>query len=320
MIKLNKLLKYLPLIGVFVFILMVYNIGFNKIVNVFADLPIEFFILSMIVFIPRLILFAYKWKIICHKQKININIFYLMKLYLSSLFYANITHGAFGIHFRLFYVKKKTNEPIEKCIMNSLLDIIVNFISGLFLAFLGTVLLYYRFPNVFEIKIITVVVLTFLLLYFLLFLILIRKKTSNKIFNFLIKYLIPSKFKSHFSDSIDSFYKDFPNKKDFILPFLINCIVWIVTSLQVYMIFLHFSIHIPFIEFILINIIASLFTGIIPISIGGLGIREGVTVFLFSLYNVDPQIAFTISFSGYIVKILLPSILGSFISFNLNHK
>jgi len=76
-----------------------------------------------------------------------------------------------------------------------------------------------------------------------------------------------------------------------------------------------FSIDIPYVTFVLISIISVIATAIIPLSVGGLGIREGTFMFILASYDVPLQTAFVISLSGYFVKMLFPSVVGLVLSF-----
>jgi uncharacterized membrane protein YbhN (UPF0104 family) len=180
---------------------------------------------------------------------------------------------------------------------------------GAFLALIGSVLLIEKNPGFFP------VLLAFFLFMVITFVVFIQKKTGNKLFNFLVRPLIPSKYKQSFDDSIDSLYEDIPKIRDMAWPFLLELIIWIVAATQVYIIAQVFSINVPYIDFILISIISVVVTGILPISIGGLGIREGAFVILLSTYGVVPQIAFVISLAGFLVKHLIPGAVGLIISF-----
>ena len=86
-------------------------------------------------------------------------------------------------------------------------------------------------------------------------------------------------------------------------------------GIQVFVFAQVFSIDIPLITFILIVIISDVVTGIIPITIGGLGVREGAFMVILLSYNVAPEISFVVSLSGYFVKMLIPAIIGLILSF-----
>ena len=54
---------------------------------------------------------------------------------------------------------------------------------------------------------------------------------------------------------------------------------------------------------------------IIPLSIGGIGIREGAFVLFLSTYGVSNDVAFVLSLAGYLVKNLIPSSIGMILAF-----
>ena len=58
--------------------------------------------------------------------------------------------------------------------------------------------------------------------------------------------------------------------------------------------------------------------GLIPITIGGLGIREGALVVLLLAFGIKEEVAFVISIAGLIVKLLIPAIVGMIIAFKEN--
>ena len=57
-----------PFIGFIIFLYIIINIGIDKIAYAFISIPIQYYILSLCIFIPRLYLTSYKWQIISKKQ------------------------------------------------------------------------------------------------------------------------------------------------------------------------------------------------------------------------------------------------------------
>jgi len=307
-INLNHLKKLIPLIGIILFIYILLNIGLEKIANSFVQIKIQYLIIAFFLLIPRFFLFAYSWYYLCKKQKMNPGYFFLFKTYLVGLFYGNVVPGGFGGHIRIFYLRNQTKESIEKCLTNSLIDYSLLFVSGLFLSVIGSIFLFDKAPELFPI------LLFFFCLNTIAFVILLQKRSGSKLFDYFIKRFIPKKFKERISQSIDALYEDIPRLRDLIIPFLINISIRIITGTGIFIIAQSFSFNVPYIDFIFINITAVVVVGIIPISVGGLGIREGIYVYLLGTYGVSPGVAFTISFSGYLVKMLVPSIVGLLIS------
>ena len=307
-INLKHLKKLIPLIGIILFVYILFDIGIEKIANSFVQIKILYLLIAFFIFIPRFFLFAYSWHYLCRKQKMNPGYFFLFKAYLVALFYGNVVPGGFGAHIRIFYLRNQTKASIEKCLANSLIDYVLLFISGLFLSVIGAIFLFDKAPELFPI------LLFFFLLNTIVFVVLLQKRSGSKLYNYFIKRFIPKKFKERISQSIDALYEDIPRFRDLIIPFSINILIRIVTGTGIFIIAQSFSLNVPFIDFIFIDVIAVVVIGIIPISIGGLGIREGIFVYLLGTYGVPPDIAFTISLSGYLVKMLVPSIVGLLIS------
>ncbi|MEW6455123.1 MAG: lysylphosphatidylglycerol synthase domain-containing protein, partial [Acidobacteriota bacterium] len=87
--------------------------------------------------------------------------------------------------------------------------------------------------------------------------------------------------------------------------------------LQINVIFYYFLISkslyidIPFILFfILIPVILTI--TMLPISIYGIGVREGSFVLLFSKFGIPPEVAFSLSVLAYLISVLFNSIGGIF--------
>jgi len=307
-INLKHLAKLLPIIGIIIFIYIIYNIGISKILNAFTQIPIQYYLLALLVLMPRFLLFAYGWYYLCKKSKMEPGYFYLLKTYLIGLYYGNIVPGGIGGNVRIFYLKNKTNASFEKCLTNSVLDFSLLFISGLFLSLIGSIYLFDKAPELFPF------ILFFFCLSTAVFVILMKKRIGSKIFKFFIKNVIPKKFKDKMGKSVDALYEDIPRYRDLLVPFLVNVLIRIISGTGVFIIAQAFSIPVPYIDFIFINIISIVVIGILPISIGGIGLREGIYVLLLASYGVEPHIAFAISFSGYLVKMLIPSFIGLFLS------
>ena len=299
--------KLIPLIGVVLFIYVLVNIGVEKIAHAFLSVPPQFYLLSLLIFVPRMLLFVYKWKFVSKKQKLEFSFSYLAEVFLISLFYGSLTPGTIGWHVRIYYLKKKSQASLGKCIANSLLDSASSFIAGLFLSLIGALLLIERIPGLF------LPVLIFLVFNVVILVVFLKKERGNKFFKLFIKPFIPMKYKDTVDSSVESLYEDLPKGRDVIVAIMIELMIWVIGATQVYAIALAFSVDIPYVLFILISIISTIVASF-PISIGGLGVREGTLVFLLGLFGVQPQIAFVISLSGFLIKSLIPGIVGWLVS------
>ncbi|MCK4365075.1 MAG: flippase-like domain-containing protein [Thermoplasmatales archaeon] len=306
-INLKVIGKFLPFIGVALLIYMIYDTGFDRIANAFVLIPAHYYVIAFLPFFIRFPLRIYKWQYICKKQKMNFKYFYLMKVHLIGMFYGLVTPGGLGWHIRLFYLRKKGS--LGKCIANSVLGTSTTAISSAALALIGSIVLFEYIPGLFPI------ILVIFLFYVAIFIVFLKHSHGSKIFNFFIKLLIPKKYKERVSKSVDALYEDIPRGRDLIIPIIIAIITFIITATQVYIIAQAFSIDVPYTTFISIKVISVFVTGVLPITVAGLGIREYIFVKLIAPYGITGDIAIAISLSGFIVSALLPALFGAALSF-----
>lgn len=304
-----KIRNFLPIVGIILFIYIIIDIGLENIINSLLSISPIYIFIGTILIIPRVFIAAYKWLIICRKQKMDFHLFYIIKVFLISVFYGFITPASIGGLISIYYIKKKANVKWEKSITNSLLDGTTELIAGLSLALIGSIILIEHYPVFFP------PILFVFLLNSIFFIILLKKEKGELLFKVLIRPFIPEKLKTKVDKSIDAFYEDIPRLKDLVIPYLLEYVVWIIMGAQVYIIALGFSINIPFHQFMLIYMI-SFIAGIIPISIGGLGVREGTLVLLLIKFNVAPDVSFVISIIGFLLTNLIPGIIGWGLSIN----
>lgn len=298
--------KLIPFIGLALFVYLIWSIGPFKIWGQLTKIKIEYFVLASILIIPRFTIAAYAWFFICKKQKIDVDFFYIFKIMMINFFYGMVTPGSIGYHLRIFYLKKKSKESFAKCFANSILDMVINMIIMALLALFGVIVLIYYLSAYFPI------IFGYFLFITIVFIVFIKKKSGSKIGSFFLRFLIPSKYKEKFGKSIDSVYEDMPLIRDLWLPFVFNIFNWVIASIQVYIIALSFNLQIGFLEFLAVHMISMVFTIILPISVGGLGIREAPFVEMLGRLGlaVGTGTAMAISLGGFIIKSVIPSFIG----------
>jgi len=302
-----KIIRLLPIIGIAIFTYLIITIGIDKILSAFLSIPLILYFFASLLFIPKLLIETNKWRYISELQKMNFNFWFLAKVFLISSFYSVITPGYIGYQIRIYFLKEKSQASWGKCIANSIMDTSTVFLAGYFIAIIGSPLLIWILPGLFPIL---VLVFGF---YLALFAVFMNKKAGSRLFRLFIRFFIPGSYKERLGDSVDSLYEDLPQLQDMTIPIILEIMVWLLGSYQVIILAKAFAVDIPFITFIIITIIAAIAASL-PVSVGGLGIREGALVFLLSTYGVEPEAAFVISLSSYLVKTIFPAILGGITS------
>jgi glycosyltransferase 2 family protein len=311
MATLEKIARFkvlLPLIGIAIFVYIVSNIGADNIIDAIGSINPLILLLSLSIFIPRIIISTYRWKMITHMQGIDVDLSTLIKLNLIGLFYGTVTPLWLGDWIRIPYLSEESNEPFSKCTSNIFIDQIMELSSLFILAIVGSMLLFRKFHSLFFI-------LFFFFVIFVSVAIFLKDKSRGKrLFSVIYKIVVPKKFRPFMENELNVFYDDMPPLRSLFIPLLIGISAYLLYFIQIYLIALSFSVDVSFTTFILVYPVASLI-GLIPITISGFGTREAALIRIFSIYGIPDNIIVAISLSGYIITMLIPAIIGGVLSF-----
>lgn len=296
--------KFLPLIGIAIFIYLIYALDVEQIIDAILSIHPIFILFSLSLTIPRVIIRNYAWQLIQKEQRIRISFLQSLKVFLIGYFYGSITPAYVGQLMRVPYMKEKTKEPYGKLFVNTVIENVIHTLSLYGMMFFGTLLVIGTIPELFTLTIIWIIILALILLYF------IKRERGEKLFFTLIKYLIPKKLKHHFNQFVNTFYTDFPQIKKLIAPFILGLFTWIIIFSQEYIIVLALGLDIPYLYFLLIFPIAN-FAGFIPITFAGIGTRELTSIFLFStLFAVTEENVFVFTLLGFIITDIFTGFIG----------
>jgi len=309
MISLKNWKRYLPIIGIALFVYILIKVDILTVIQEVKNVKI-YYLLVAVLFVFLVTLFGtLKWYAIAFFQDIKIPFLEALKINFISNYYGFITPSKLGSVVRAEYLKKYTEkENIGKGLFNFIIDKILDISSVILMAIFFS----FIFRDIVEIPIIffTALFLSFVLitLYF------IKKERSKSVLRFFGRKFVPNKFKDKFILTFESFYEHVPKKRYFILFFILNLINWVVIYLTYYFIGLSFGIDISFIYYLAIFPIGTL-VSMIPISVGGLGTREVTLISLFALFGIKASKVFSMSITGFLIMGIIPSIIAIFLTF-----
>ena len=308
MIIIKNWKKFLPIIGILLFI---YILSKVNIVNVFQEIRQVniYFLLISIFFVFLMILSeTIKWFTIAFFQDIKIPFKEAFKINIMSNFYGFVTPSKLGSVIRAEYIKKYTDDNIGKGLFNFVIDKILDICSIIFIAIIFS----FVFKDKFDLPI--SIFFTLFLLLFLGLLFFIKKERSEFVLRIFYRKFVPKKLRKKARMTFDSFYENVPKKRYFILFFFFNLINWIVIYSMTYFVGLSLGIDLPFIFYLAILPIGTLIT-LIPISINGLGTREATLISLFALFGIESAKVFSMSIVSLIIAGIIPAIIGIFLIF-----
>ena len=304
----NFIKNFLPIIGVMLFIYMIYSLQVDKIIEAFLSINPIFLVFALPLTIPRVLIRTEAWHLIQREQQIKVSYWQSLQIFLIGYFYGSITPGYIGQLMRVPYLKEITKEPYGKLFVNTLIETIVHTASIYMMIIIGAAFVISTFPNLFYISVLWIVIFGLILLFF------IKRERGETLFSRLVYFLIPSKIKVHFYQFIGTFYRDFPKVKNLLLPLFLGIWTWVIIFTQEYFIVLALDLSIPFHLFLLLFPVANV-AGFIPISFAGLGTREAVAVLLFTtLFMVPGEKIFVVSLLGFIITDIFTGFIGFLVS------
>lgn len=302
--KWRTIRRYLPIIGIAIFIYLLIKLDVTKIAKELNNLNINYIGISIIVILIYFIFQTLKWFVLAKRQKINLSFGEAYKINFISNFYGFITPGKIGTAIRTDYLKKKGTET-GKGISNFVLDKVLDFVSLFVLMILFGFSIYKKIiPNGEW----YILIGSFILL-IILFLIFYNKNSCKFCLGPIYRKLIPDKFKEKSRTLFHSFYEDIPSIPFLLMALIINLAAWVINYLNIYLIGLALGININFIYFLIILPIATLIAQI-PITINGFGTRELTLIGLFGVLGIEATKVFAMSILSIIIVNVIPSIIA----------
>lgn len=304
--------KILPVIGIGIFIYLLVKLDVRKVLGEISHMNLFY----LVFIIPLVGIFicmqTLKWYVIARKQKINVPFFTAVKINLISNFYGFITPSKLGSVIRADYLKKYSDDKIGKGLSNFVLDKVLD-LGSLF--FLGALMTFIFREEIGEnAKISPIIPLILLIIIVACTLFFLKKERAKMILGFVYAKLLPEKIREKAKITFHSFYEDMPNKRFLLSVALLNLVAWISIISVSYVIGLSIGINISFFYYLVIMPICTIVAQI-PISISGLGIREGTMIILFGIFNVPAIKVFSLGVIDIFFMLLIPSSIGLLLAF-----
>lgn len=246
---------------------------------------------------------AFKWRFLLNSQQISYNYLYLLKITWIGSFYNQFLPGRIGGDaVKVMYLLSDNNISKEKATVSIFIDRIYNLLGLFVLVLVG----YYLSlsSEVLQTKLIVELILLLTIVFILVcaFLKILKNRISsqNKILKKIQKYA--NYFSEYFEMNVQS-----------ILLLFYALLYDFVVILTIFLLAISLGVEIDLIEYIF-YVPLIFFITLLPISFGGLGIREGGFVYFFSIFSVSNEIAVSVSLLLYF-SVMLSSLPGFFLQF-----
>jgi glycosyltransferase 2 family protein len=263
--------------------------NFGEIFNIFTGLNYIFLVLAILTHFISLYADSLQWDVLLRALGIKINIGYLTQITIIGFLYNNLLPSNVGGDvYRIYDISKNMDVPASKSFSSILIQRFFGLISIVVYFAITSFSLYQILKH--SIILITV----FLAIAFLLFFVVIRPKffRIDRLFRKFEKMKNIEKGFNSFNDTIETYKNKWLH---LILGLVLNFISQSVVVIMFYFVSLTLGLKLNFMVFVFIVPVIFVFMGI-PISIGGLGIRENTIVFLLTKFNVsnDQAVVFSL--------------------------
>ena len=264
----KRTLFYIRIIGIVILIYILTTLQYEKLFEILKSINLPYLLVYIVLYILFFYLKTARFRnILIHygEKPPFLDVFGAM---IESQYLGFVTPSRIGDSVKILFLNEKSN--VSKKI--------------------GTIsYIYDRFQDLYTLALLGVIAFVFILnlpinLYFAVFAVFIAI-----IFTFRNSILMKISGKIKISD-----LNKLNFKTDFML-FLLNIIIYFVYFAQYYFLALSLNIHINFFYLSAVSIIGAL-AAIIPISISGIGVREGIFIFYLTKAGVSKESAFLLSF------------------------
>ncbi len=262
------------------------QVGFEKIAASFSRLDILYLV-------PYLVLHVLSFVTGTANMKLLTDVFHKIKY--GSMFRYNIIAWSVGQfvpaklgEFSSIYYLKKEGMKVSHAVAATMLDKIITTVVVAWIAVVGAA---YYFGA--DVAVFSILYLALLLIGYLI-------ATSHAIIS--IKNFIfrgPLKRFTEFVDVTLQYARE--QKAVLFINSIITFFKWLLISVGGYFLFLGFGVRASFIDVLFIGAIGTMAT-LIPITFAGLGIREGVTVFLFTKVGMPAEVALSVALIQLIIN------------------
>ena len=222
------------------------------------------------------------------------------------MFLGFITPGRFGEFAKALYLKNDNNILLSKGLSSVIVDRLFDLYFLFFICLIGLAYLG-QFDYLANYIIISIMI-------FILFpLILLNKNIFNRLVLVIFKLAVFKKIKNKIGETYDNFHSGLMQLVNIklLIPTLLTFLAYLLFFFQCYMLGLSVEINFKFLELSIIMAISNVIS-FLPLSISGLGTRDAILIYYFTLNGLSAEYALSYSFLIFFTFFFCGGVMGSF--------
>ena len=273
------------------------RVDVQKVPELLASTRLHFFLFALALAVVERMIFAFKWNALLATKGLNIPFLRILKIYYASNFVGNFLPSSIGVDVFRAYSLNRQNANLSESISSVLVDKVLSSIAALMLPLAG-VLLYF---NVLAEQDVLVVTVATIAAFGILLGIVVSRTIIQSILNRLKN--VNRALVGRVQDVYDAFSGYLAYKRVLIYVFGLSFGIQVVRALLIYMLGASLDLDISIVIYFTFVPIITLLT-MLPIAVGGIGIREGAYVYFFSQAGVPTSDAFALSLLAYVLVMI----------------
>lgn len=286
-------LVFKSIVSVVLLVLVFRYIGLNKVYNEILSAKPSYIALSVLITFFPIYFMAARWKNIISLFKVNINLKSSVYYTFISTAFGLITPGRLGQFIKVKYLANDTKISYPKSFVTVIIDKAFDIAILILLALMGSLFI----GNIIWHKLLITAFIFYIIILVMIFI------YYNKFFEIVGRFL-PNKFKSGLKNiNID--------RQLYIKSLLLSLSIWAVYILQAF--FILKALDVSKLPIYIITSLVPLMalSSIIPISIGGIGVREIISIYFLSAMNIQAEKSAVFSLIYTFIGAGLPAIIGA---------
>lgn len=301
----KKILKIVVTLGILVFVFWKFDIDLVSLYKSIIHWEYIFITLLFPIIVQPFIS-ANRWKLFLHEIGIEEKTSMLVKIIWISIFQGIILPSSQGQDvLRIYYIEKRHPEKRGAAGSTIIIERMIGFVILCLLSLCFSVFAV-NIPNK---KQVILIIAAITLCLFLLIALILNKRLQA----YISKKTFSNKYLQTAFSYVNKMYEAiayFPYKKVLFSSIILILLYQLSTIICVFLIFKAYGYDLPLAQHIALYPIISILA-MIPLTVSGLGLREGFFVYFYSFLGVPSEVAVGVSLINYIMVLLLPALIGS---------
>jgi uncharacterized protein (TIRG00374 family) len=308
-----KIVKVLPLFGIILFAVILWNLDWSMIYSSFLGLDPGLLVVALAIQVPVIVMKALKWKVLLRPYSVDFPLSSALTSWLVGFTAGIITPGRMGDLARAYYLKERL--PLGKSLTTVIVDRVIDVLILFFLSVLGIIVFVTLYATGFGYGALLPVISVFFIAFVLLLYVLSRKGFVVRFVRPFYRRIVPEKYKRKASRIFHDFYSGLDmmrkRKGSVALSVFISMVSWIFIFVQIYVLSVAMDIGLTLV-FIASVIPVIILLDALPISFSGVGTRDAALIFFLGFVSLSPEVAVSFSLLILIFNYIIPAAFGLF--------